>query len=382
MAWKGDVEKILERLPGRFTLDDTYRFLPLLHGLHPENRHLPEKVRQTLQVLRDEGRLRFLTPGAYEQVGREEDSVAERLPLQIGQLTSRQELASMLGQAGDAALRRGMFKPAQGRYRNHMLLFHNETENPYGDAHEGDLVRYVGQGMSGDQELKGFNATLANHLDLGVQVHYFVQPKENPGKVRYVGPVIVESHEQVYREAEGRSVWVFSLLPAKRENVGEDAVKEYGFDYEAILEYNQPPGPVKREVVVSQIRRRLRDRAFATIVIRAYDTQCAVCGEPLRKGKLTELEGAHIRPVDQEGPDDPRNGISLCRRHHWALDHGFYTLTDAVQVRWLAPTKDPHEEIHDGLQLRLPAGEAWRPHVEYLAWHRREWEGLAQSLFS
>lgn len=379
VSWKSDVVALLERLPPRFTLQDTYRFIPLLHGKHPENRHIEEKVRQTLQVLRDEGRLQFLAPGEYEQVGQAE-AVAAKLPILVDQETSRTELAQILGHPNDSALRRGMFKPAKGPYRNHMFLFHNERDNPYGDAHEGDIVRYVGQGMGRDQVLDGFNAILASHLDQGVQVHYFVQPKESPGKIRYVGPVVVDSHEQVYREEEGRSVWVFTLLPAKKDSVPEDVVGEYTNSYSAMLEYNLPPGPVPRTVVVSQVRKRLRDRAFARIVIRAYGGQCAACGEPLRKGTLTELEGAHIRPVDQDGPDDPRNGISLCRRHHWALDHGFFTLTDGAVVQWLAPTPDPHKEIADGLQLRLPELAAWRPHAEYVSWHRREWQGLASSL--
>jgi hypothetical protein len=379
MAWKSDVEAILARLPGRFALEDTYRYIPLLHALHPENRHIEEKVRQTLQVLRDEGKLRFLAPGNYEQVGHELERIETKLPLAIGQLTTRADLASMLGQAGDAALRRGMFKAARGPFRNHMLLFHNEVENPYGDAHEGDVIRYVGQGMRGDQEMKGFNQTLAEHLDRGVQVHYFVQPREHPGAVRYVGPVVVESFEEVHRVSEGRTVWVFTLLPAKRDDVAEDAVAEYGTSYAKILEYSKPPGPVERSVVVSQVRRRIRDRAFASVVIAAYETQCAVCGQPLRKGALTELEAAHIRPVEQNGPDDPRNGLSLCRRHHWAFDHGFFTLSDSAVVKWLAPSKDPHEEVADGMQLALPKLEVWRPHPEYVGWHRKEWAGLAES---
>jgi hypothetical protein len=380
VAWKTDVEKLLDRLPGRFALQDTHKFVPLLHSLHPENRHIEEKVRQTLQILRDEGKLRFLAPGQYEQVGRETQEAVTKLPLTIGELTNREKLARMLGQAGDAALRRGMFKPASGPYRNHMFLFHNERENPYGDAHEGDLVRYIGQGMNGDQEMKGFNATLASHLDRGVQVHYFVQPRDNPGQVRYVGPVVVDEYEQVYRSEENRSVWVFTLLPSKRDKEAENPIEDYGMSYAKILEYNQPPGPVDRTVVVSQVRRKIRDRAFASVIIRAYNAKCAACGEPLRKGTLSELEAAHIWPVDQNGPDDPQNGLSLCRRHHWALDHGFFTLTDSVVVRWLAPSPDPHKEIHDGLQLAIPEIEAWKPHPTYLTWHRNEWEGTATLL--
>jgi len=184
----------------------------------------------------------------------------------------------------------------------------------------------------------------------------------------------------VQRPSESRTVWVFTLLPAKKDEQPEDAVREYGASYNEILDYNRPPGPVERSVVVSQVRRRIRDRAFSSIVISAYETRCAACGEPLRKGTLSELEAAHIRPVEQNGPDDPRNGLSLCRRHHWALDHGFFTLSDAAVVEWLAPVKDPHNEVTDGLQLAMPKLDVWRPHPEYLGWHRREWRGVVDSL--
>jgi putative restriction endonuclease len=380
VPWKGDLERVLERLPPRFSLKDTYRFVPLLHSLYPDNRHIEEKIRQTLQVLRDEGKIRFLTPGQYEQLGQREGAIVQTLPIGIGELTTRQALATLLGQAGDAALRRGMFKPAKGPYRNHMFLFHNETENPYGDAHEGEVIRYVGQGLKGDQEMKGFNATLANHLERGIQVHYFVQPREHPGQIRYTGPVVVESSEEIPRPDEGRTVWVFTLLPAKREQQPEDVAEEYGRAYAQILDYQGPPGPIRREVVVSQIRRKVRDRAFAAIVLQAYDTKCSACGEPLKKGRLTELEAAHIRPVERDGPDDQRNGLSLCRRHHWAFDHGFFTLSDTAVVQWLAPVADPHGEVMEGLQLSQPTIEAWRPHPVYLTWHRTEWTSLLNSL--
>jgi hypothetical protein len=379
MAWKSDMETVLEHLPGQFSLRDLQRYVPFLHTRHPDNHHIQEKVRQTLQALRDEGKIRFLAPGQYLQVGKEEAAISTSLPLKIGKLTTRAELATLLGQAGDAALRRGMFKAARGPYRNHMLLFHNEAENPYGDAHEGDVIRYVGQGLKGDQEMNGFNRMLAEHLERGIEVHYFVQPRESPGKIRYVGPVVVDQFEEVHRPAEKRTVWIFTLLPSKREETSASTVAEYGEAYAKILDYDLAPGPVERGAVVSQVRRRIRDRAFAAVVIGAYETRCAACGEPLRKGKLSELEAAHIRPVEQNGPDDPRNGLSLCRRHHWAFDHGFFTLSDSSVVKWLAPTKDPHGEVHEGLQLALPKVEAWRPHAAYLDWHRREWSGLANS---
>ena len=40
-----------------FTTDDAYKLIPQLQQLHPDNRHVREKIRQQLQVLRDSGLL-------------------------------------------------------------------------------------------------------------------------------------------------------------------------------------------------------------------------------------------------------------------------------------------------------------------------------------
>jgi type II restriction enzyme len=48
-----------------FTLADVYAHAGSLAKLHPHNRHVRDKIRQQLQVLRDLGLLAFLYPGSY-----------------------------------------------------------------------------------------------------------------------------------------------------------------------------------------------------------------------------------------------------------------------------------------------------------------------------
>jgi len=48
-----------------FSLADVYAHADELAKLHPKNAHIPDKIRQQLQVLRDLGLLEFLTPGSY-----------------------------------------------------------------------------------------------------------------------------------------------------------------------------------------------------------------------------------------------------------------------------------------------------------------------------
>jgi type II restriction enzyme len=48
-----------------FQLEDVYAFEAALSRLYPENRHVKQKIRQQLQVLRDHGYLDFVSRGYY-----------------------------------------------------------------------------------------------------------------------------------------------------------------------------------------------------------------------------------------------------------------------------------------------------------------------------
>lgn len=126
--------------------------------------------------------------------------------------------------------------------------------------------------------------------------------------------------------------------------------------------------------------RDLRDRAFRSIVLDEYKRQCCVCGALFllkQDGKepLVEAEAAHIIPVPKRGPDDPRNGLSLCRRHHWAFDRGLFTVTEARLVR-ISPAVRRAQvqrfdlEEYEGEPIAGPARESCVPDPSALAWHQ------------
>jgi len=48
-----------------FELADVYAHEHTLARLHPDNRHVRDKIRQQLQILRDKGLLDFLGHGRY-----------------------------------------------------------------------------------------------------------------------------------------------------------------------------------------------------------------------------------------------------------------------------------------------------------------------------
>jgi len=68
-GWLLDTMRSIEKFGKReFTLDDIYTFETELSKLHPDNRHIKDKIRQQLQILRDKGYLDFVSRGHYRLV--------------------------------------------------------------------------------------------------------------------------------------------------------------------------------------------------------------------------------------------------------------------------------------------------------------------------
>ena len=65
-GWLLTVMKCVELLgKAEFSLDEVYASEAYIRRIYPENRHIREKIRQQLQVLRDAGFLDFLGRGRY-----------------------------------------------------------------------------------------------------------------------------------------------------------------------------------------------------------------------------------------------------------------------------------------------------------------------------
>ena len=45
-----------------------------------------------------------------------------------------------------------------------------------------------------------------------------------------------------------------------------------------------------------------------------------------------EVDAAHIVPRSMFGSDDARNGLALCKRHHWAFDKGMLGIDDDRKI--------------------------------------------------
>ncbi len=66
-GWLLDIMRCIEKLNKQeFCLEDMYKFEKELSNLHPDNKHIKDKIRQQLQILRDKGYLDFIKRGYYQ----------------------------------------------------------------------------------------------------------------------------------------------------------------------------------------------------------------------------------------------------------------------------------------------------------------------------
>ena len=68
-GWTLDVLNCVNMIENKdFTLEQIYRFEELLAEKHPDNHHVKDKIRQQLQMLRDNGIIEFTGRGHYRKI--------------------------------------------------------------------------------------------------------------------------------------------------------------------------------------------------------------------------------------------------------------------------------------------------------------------------
>lgn len=131
-------------------------------------------------------------------------------------------------------------------------------------------------------------------------------------------------------------------------------------------------------------RRIARAKAFSRLVLAAYGRRCAMCGAGLtHPDGRSEVEAAHIVGRGSRGVDDIRNGLALCRAHHWAFDNGLVGLDSAgiIKVHPAVAGMPQSSSLLAlaGQVLRAPANAADAPHPDALEWVSVRFDELARS---
>ncbi len=90
-------------------------------------------------------------------------------------------------------------------------------------------------------------------------------------------------------------------------------------------------------------------------------------------GGRAEVDAAHIRPVEANGPDILSNGIALSGTAHWMFDRGLIGLSDDLEIlvsRYANDRDSIQGLINRTGKAIVPAGIYERPHPQFLQWHR------------
>ena len=121
---------------------------------------------------------------------------------------------------------------------------------------------------------------------------------------------------------------------------------------------------------------RIRKAGFRRAIMGLYNYACAVCKLRIVTAKgESATDAAHIIPYHVFQNDDMRNGVSLCKLHHWAFDQGLISFSNSHRVvvsRELSEQK-PTEWILTKLgkkSIQLPKRVQHYPAQDAMAWHR------------
>lgn len=144
---------------------------------------------------------------------------------------------------------------------------------------------------------------------------------------------------------------------------------------ETIDSFAEATRPFERPIIQQLTNRPFRDAAFARQVKIAYKNRCAVSGLSLRNGGgRPEVEAAHIRPVEHDGPDTVRNGLALSGTVHWMFDRGLISIDEDCRSILIAADSVPLDTVRrlivEDRKLILPKDLKCLPHPAYLQYHR------------
>ena len=167
------------------------------------------------------------------------------------------------------------------------------------------------------------------------------------------------------------------LLP-ELEISAEASISEFTEALVDLEESSDLPEPVLTDPLARKrttTQRTIRDKKFSDTCKKLYNYQCAICRKRRYSLKETpEVDAAHINPKEREGPDDFRNGLALCKLHHWAFDEGLFSLSDdhKIIVHESIKGKPDYEEIYtyEGKMILIPNPKKYAPDPLYLKEHR------------
>jgi putative restriction endonuclease len=289
-------------------------------------------------------------------------------PVQIGETLSQSEVENAFNTDFGYQFRGITLRaPDEGRY---VILLANEGEIYDDEIGSGSRFTYEGEGVpeKGNQIETSANGALIDALENPIPIYLFTS-EEGVDEYEYGGLVDVLSYRYV---SDGERM----LYRFQMEKLGISSWEEYVYAEREVEDSSEKsPSLAENHAKYTKARSKVRSSVFSRKVKKRYEYTCAACGtKRLSPRGEPEVEAAHIYPKPEGGADDLRNGLALCRLHHWAFDCGWLSASDDYEVLlndW--SEHEPPEGVSEiqGRELVLPTDSEFAPHRVFLSAHRR-----------
>jgi putative restriction endonuclease len=155
-------------------------------------------------------------------------------------------------------------------------------------------------------------------------------------------------------------------------NLSREAMK---YEHLLIAEASAPYMAKKPKEKI-RFKEKVREVGFRHVIMSIYNYTCSVCNmRILTLEGASVVEAAHIMPFSVSSNNDIRNGIALCKLHHWSFDEGLISIDEnyCVMTTPLLSAQRPTEWLLTELmnkRIMLPQNEALYPAQEALHFHR------------
>ena len=176
-----------------------------------------------------------------------------------------------------------------------------------------------------------------------------------------------------------RQTLIDRYFPDLRQDIEYLTIEQEAVEYsEQLIQDTQHPFSIHRDVASIEVETPIRSAGFRRAIMQVYAYTCAVCELNIRASSGESVtDAAHIIPFSVSHNDDIRNGISLCKSHHWAFDTGLISVNEAYEVIVSPAMTEQGPTASMLTQLRnrriwLPRGEEHRPAQDALTWHREK----------
>jgi hypothetical protein len=272
----------------------------------------------------------------------------------------------------------GIFKPAGANYA---LSVASMLKNPYADrkAYNPDRSWYFHYSPKAGSLDSAVNNSLFNCMRDSEPILILEQLSDKTGpdgtRYRILGLGLIEAFDQGSRLFRIRGMRIEEINNyLGLSMVMEDELIDTAIELEALEAWSPFEDPNR---VLYKVSAQKRDQHFRKIVLRNYQSTCAVTGMQFEFESTAEAQAAHIISKDKRGSDNPKNGLALSHSVHWAFDQGIFTISDQYEVLIHPKAKSATVKQfplfeQDRKPIHLPKEDFFFPHQEALQWHRDE----------